>query len=146
MEPILDRLRYIASDVQELIGAVAFGHSRLQHFYDELDQLECGIHKNTGYRHYRNCAENHRNLRTKLHTTLESITSWRSLALQYQQELNEIPCAIDHACYFILHECEQEINRLIKDLHLHLQQLQQMQARMQLVNEELHNQKRELMI
>jgi DNA repair exonuclease SbcCD ATPase subunit len=144
MEQILDRLRYITSDVQELVGVVTFGQSRLQQFHDALDTLENDISTIKHYRHYQTCTEEHRRVQAMLNTTLESLISWRSLALQHLQELNELPIHVDHAGHFILQMTMQQVNRLIKDLHLHIQQLQQMQMRLANFSQQLNLQKRAL--
>lgn len=144
MEQILDRLRYITSDVQELVGVVAFGQSRLQQFHDTLDTLENDISTVKIYRHYQTCTEEHRRIQAMLNTTTESLISWRALALQHLQELNELPIQTDHAGHFLLQLTKQQVNRLIKDLHLHIQQLQHMQARLGNFGQQLSQQKRAL--
>lgn len=144
MEQVLDRLRYITSDVQELVGVVTFGQSRLQQFHDALDTLENDVSTIKHYRHYQACSEEHRMIQATLNTTLESLISWRSLALQHLQELNELPISADHAGHFILQTTKLQVNRLIKDLHLHIQQLQQMQARIGTFRQQLSQYKRTL--
>ncbi|MFN7098151.1 MAG: hypothetical protein ACK4PR_11430 [Gammaproteobacteria bacterium] len=144
MEQVLDRLRYITSDVNELVGAVTFGESRLHQFHDALDTMESDIATIKHYRHYQTCTDEHRRVHAMLNTTLESLISWRALAWQYLQELNSLSVNMHHAAYFILQTTEQQLNQLIKNLYLHIQQLEQMQTRLSRFYQQLNHHKRVL--
>ncbi|NNM59947.1 MAG: hypothetical protein HKM04_09060 [Legionellales bacterium] len=130
MWQLQDKLQYIAKEIEDLVGAVAFGGSRLQEFHDLLGVLDADISRIMHHRHYKLCADEHRRIMTMLMTTMQSLTDWRILALEYLEALDDLVLRQDNSMLIGAQEAKVQCNKLISELHVHRQEIEKMDTRM----------------
>ncbi len=126
----MDKLQYIVKEIKDLAGAVAFGQSKLEEFYEMLALLDADISSIMHYRHYQACTQEHRRMRAMLMTTNQSLTGWRVLVMEYCQDLDELLTQSDVSMQPEMQESRMKCEKLLDEVLIHRQEIEKMETRM----------------
>ncbi|MBY0545113.1 MAG: hypothetical protein K2Q14_06150 [Gammaproteobacteria bacterium] len=137
MEQWLSKLYEMTTDVDDLVGAVAFGQSRLQQFHDALQVLEQDIQTIQHYQHYQTTIQEHRRIMAMLHTTIQSLNSWRTQAGQHEDVLADLCAADADVSHPLVKTVRTKIACLLGDVARHIQELQKMHAKIAMAARQL---------
>lgn len=120
MEERLARLRYIVTELTELMGAIQFGEERLNTFLNTIHTFSLTINRISDYKTYKKYLAEHTRHRVLYQSTLNALLHWQTFNEECREELLLVSVQKEDALFFLFQNTLNSINDLSLKLDAHL--------------------------